>query len=443
MSICVVNAQSFKQKMGQMVIVTPAGKAMTANDSLDLLQHNVGGFIFYKANITSKAQITKFNDDLKSYAKTIPFLCLDQEGGRVVRLDASNGFLKSRSAYELGTLFNNEDSTRFWSSTMAGWFVQVGANVNFAPVADVLINPTGVIGSLSRSYSTDTLTVAKHAGYFIEEFEKESILTSIKHFPGHGSAQTDSHDGFTDVTNYWTRKELYPFSALIKDNNVPMVMIGHLYNAKIDDQYPATLSEKTVDGILRKELGYNGIVITDDIFMGAISLNYSFEEAVIMSVKAGCDIILCNRSSMSHRGETKRVVDVITTILDSAVSVGAITETRINESLARIENAKKKLEPLSVQFAENTLPNSMLLHQNYPNPFNPTTTISFELAEESNVQLTVYSVLGEQKRLLAHGNYSAGKHEFVFDASALGSGIYFYTLSSNSGTITKKMLLLK
>ena len=183
---------------------------MPSMDTLksDLANRLVGGVVMFvwSENLANPAHIARFTGQLQALAHVPLLLAIDQEGGKVARLSASNGFAATSTAYDLGTVLNQESTTQGAASTMAGWFVQTGLTMNLAPVVDVNVNPASpAIGALKRSFSADAATVARHASWFIDEFHAKHILTALKHFPGHGSATADSHLGFTDITTTWSK----------------------------------------------------------------------------------------------------------------------------------------------------------------------------------------------------------------------------------------------
>jgi beta-N-acetylhexosaminidase len=164
------------------------------------------------------------------------------------------------------------------------------------------------------------------------------VLTSLKHFPGHGSSVGDTHKGFVDVTNLWKPVELEPYRLL--NHKADTVMVAHVFNKKLDAKYPATLSKKTVNGLLRKKLGFNGVVITDDLQMGAISKKYGLKTTLQLAINAGDDILLFgNQLDPRKVVSTKRLVETIKEL----VKEGKVSTDRIDRSYARIGRLKKKL----------------------------------------------------------------------------------------------------
>ncbi len=464
-------AQTLKEKIAQMVWVGFSGTRLNDTIKVDLSKRNIGGVILFANNISNPAQIKLLNDTIKMFAKTSPFIAVDQEGGKVARLNSTNGFANTYTAYQLGTVFNSEDSTRKQAKLMAGWLNQIGFNVNLAPVADVNVNANSpAIGKLERSFSSNPNIVYLHNKIFIEEFEKKNILTCLKHFPGHGSALQDSHLGFTDISNTWQQYELIPYQNLIANNYSNIIMPGHLYNSKLDEIYPASLSKKVTTDLLRNTFGFKGVTITDGMNMQAISANYSFEDGITLAVNAGNDIILYTGTLRYGSSLAQQVINVIY----NKVNEGIIPISRIDESYNRIVELKKKYKIItSNEKLKKEIPDDFILYQNYPNPFsangeNPTTTIRYSIptvmmnipdwqnhdvtlrqAGPSNhdnfVTLKVYDILGREIATLVNeyqkpGYYSA---EFRTQNSELSSGVYFYKLQAGDFVAIKKMLLLK
>ncbi|MGE4319775.1 MAG: glycoside hydrolase family 3 N-terminal domain-containing protein [Deferribacterales bacterium] len=273
-------------------------KASSYDDAdLDILKYQIekgiiAGVVLYGYNIDSREQTRKLIAELNAHNHTdIPLLiAVDEEGGRVQRLTSAKGFHDEQSPQYISEHYSPEQAEKIYEQ-MAKDLADAGFNMNFAPVVDLNVNPQSpVIGAIGRSYGADTDTVVKYAEAFIRAHRKFGVLTCLKHFSGHGSAMTDSHMGFTDVTDTWDKKELEPYKALIKDGYADMIMTAHVFNAKIDPKYPATLSKKHMS--MLQDIGYNGIIISDDLQMGAINDNFGFDETVKKAVEAGNDILL-------------------------------------------------------------------------------------------------------------------------------------------------------
>ena len=215
----------------------------------------------------------------------------------------------------------------------------VGINYDLAPVVDLDINKKNhVIHGLGRSFGKSPKLVAKYASTFIDAMHSNGVLTSIKHFPGHGSSVGDTHKGFVDVTHLWKEVELEPYH-LLKDK-ADTVMVAHVFNKKLDKKYPASLSYKTITKMLRWKLGYHGVVITDDLQMGAISKKYGLRNTLKLAINAGDDILLIgNQLDPRQVKSTKKLVNTIR----SLVKMGEVKVENIDKAYARIQKLKEKL----------------------------------------------------------------------------------------------------
>ncbi len=294
----------------------------------------------YGRNIVSPMQLLELTNALRRRADIPLLIAVDQEGGVVRRLKEKDGFPPTVSHARLGQL-NNPDSTAYYGDIIARSIAVVGINVNFAPVLDLNVNPQNpVIGKLERSISADPAAVERHAEILINAHHERGLLCAVKHFPGHGSSRDDSHEGFVDVSDTWTNRELEPFAALVRKGLCDLVMTAHIYNKQLDPVYPATLSAAIIDGILRKRLGFSGVVITDDMMMKAITDQYGLETAIEKSVNAGADILLFGNNSYTFDPD---IVRKSFTTLRSLVESGRISMERIDESWRRIQLLKVRL----------------------------------------------------------------------------------------------------
>jgi beta-N-acetylhexosaminidase len=446
---------SLRRKIGQMVMVTFVGDSLEkSSPSLDTMKTDlangfVGGTIFFtwSNNLRRPQQIAHLTSELQRRSSIPLLIATDEEGGQVARLSGSNGFANTPSAYQMGTVINSEASTRSTASTMAGWFVQSGINVNLAPVADVNVNPASpAIGALGRSFSSNPATVASHAGWFIDEFHKKKLLTTLKHFPGHGSAKTDSHLGLVDITKTWADSELVPYRQLLSAGVVDLIMTAHVFNANLDSVYPATLSKKVLSDLLRQSLGYRGVIISDEMSMEAIVAYYGFDEAILLAIQAGIDILLYNKNlDTAGFSLSRHVVDLI----ERKVQDGTIAATRIDESYNRIMALKQRIITDIPAVSLASVPSQFTLG-NYPNPFNPTTAISYNLPArqagllaDTHVTLELFDVLGRKIATLVDESQTSGIHVVRWDASRFSSGVYLYRLSADATVQTRKMVLMK
>jgi len=340
---------SLDEMIGQMLMVGFYGMEATPDTKIvkAIKEYHLGGVILFdynagekshNRNIRDKEQLTNLVKQLKSTSSTPLFVAIDQEGGLVSRLKEPYGFKKPRSAGAIGQI-NNPDSTRAWGELISNQLNETGINLNYAPVVDVAVNPDcPVIAKLHRSFSSDPLEVVEHSSILIDKHHDNGVLTAIKHFPGHGSSLSDSHNGFTDVTTTWSEKELIPFKELIKADKLDMIMTAHIFNKNIDSDYPATLSEKTINGLLRDKLGWSGVVVSDGLYMKAIHKNYSLETTIEKAVNAGVDILLF----ASPNADDNISRDAFTT-LKQLVKSGKVSKSRIEESYRRIMALKERL----------------------------------------------------------------------------------------------------
>ena len=426
-------------KIGQMLMVSfPLGSAFEDTLIYDIQNRNLGGVLLFAYHLQDPSQIATLSYTLQSYASTPLFVATDQEGGIVARLDEKNGFSETYTPFTLGSVYNEEDSTRHQAGRMAGWLQQTGINVNLAPVVDVNVNPSSpAIGALGRSFSSDPLRVFDHASWFISEFEQRSITTTLKHFPGHGSAEEDSHLGFTDITSTWSDAELIPYRRLIANGYAGMIMSGHLYNENIDPDHPASLSKSTLTHLLRDSLDFQGVVISDDMFMRAITDNYSFEEAVVLAVNAGTDMLLY---TANEHNDVSLVGEVVRIIREN-VDAGIIPQSRIEESYERIMNLKD-CGCHAAPIAESTIPSDFSLDI-FPNPFNLTTRIEIEIGRPGPASMDVYDAIGRQVRTRDWNLLTAGTHTFTFDATDLSSGVYLIRVQVAGRTQIKRVTLIR
>lgn len=330
---------TLEQKAARMIIVGMRGTSV--NDAVRRdIDLGAAGVILFEHNIypagkgvDSKERLSRLCAGLKEYAGRPLIVAVDQEGGLVNRLKSKYGFPDMPSADYLGRL-DNADSTRHYGDVIAGAVADAGFNVNFTPCIDLNVNPScPVIGKVRRSFSADAGVAVRNASIIVEEHRKHGLITSLKHFPGHGSSWVDSHKGFTDVTGTWSSYELEPFRRMIDSGACDMVMVGHLYNSRIDSLYPATLSKATVNGLLRGSLGFDGVVITDDMHMKAIADNYSLEESLKLTIEAGVDLIILSSNIPGHTEPVLRQsIDAICRMVRS----GVIPESRLDASIARV-----------------------------------------------------------------------------------------------------------
>jgi beta-N-acetylhexosaminidase len=340
---------SLSIKIGQMLMIGFRGMDAKAGSSIaaDIRERGIGSVVLFDYDVPSKSpvrniespeQLRQLTSELQSLSAIPLFIAIDQEGGRVCRLKSSRGFPPTVSAAYLGKL-DNADSTRQAAGSTAALLKSLGVNMNLAPVVDLNVNPSNpVIGKLDRSFSADPAVVARQARLVVNAFHQQGIIAALKHFPGHGSSTTDTHKDFTDVTATWSKIELDPYRTLIRNGYDDPVMTAHVFNARLDSLYPATLSKATIDGILRKQLGFRGVVLSDDMQMKAIADRYGLEEAIRLAIDAGVDVLIFG-NNVSYDPD---IASKATSIIHHLVEKGAISPERIDQSYRRIMALKTR-----------------------------------------------------------------------------------------------------
>jgi len=279
-------------------------------------------------NISNSEQLKKLTLSLQSISANPLMICIDQEGGRVARLKQQNGFRVSKSAKTITSLSINEVIAEYESLALE--LQELGINCNFAPLVDLGINKDSeIIYGLDRAYGEDADTVVKYGEIFMDALDKHQIISVLKHFPGHGSAKGDSHEGFVDITQSWNEIELSPYKRLIHKTN--MIMSAHVFNGRLDEKYPATLSHTINTKLLREHIGYDGVLITDDLQMSAIKEHYSKEEAIKLAINSGADMLMyCNQLGDDDTDETIDMMEYL-------IKNGKISINRIKEANMRID----------------------------------------------------------------------------------------------------------
>ncbi len=341
-------ALTLRQKIGQMVLTGFDGLTAGRNTTIgsEVANGDVTGVVLFDydtaagtpRNIQSPQQLQALTSSLQSLDSRKLFIAVDEEGGQVARLSPANGYPATQSAAALGKI-DDPSVTYDAGAAIARTLASAGINLNFAPVVDLNVNPDNpIIGHFDRSFSADPDVVTRNAEAFIRAHHDNGVLTTLKHFPGHGSSRTDSHKGFVDVTDTWSPVELQPFQNIIHDGLADLVLVAHIFNAHLDPTWPASLSHATVTGLLREQIGYDGVVITDSMGMAAITDLYSFETAIQKAIEAGVDILL-----YASGGSDGTVAERVIAHIESLVTGGVISESRINESLRRIEALRSRL----------------------------------------------------------------------------------------------------
>lgn len=343
--------QELRDKIGQMLMVGFRGTEAPADSYIANVIKDLkpGGIVLFDYDVSTKSfprnilnpeQTKNLISNLQSQTAIPLLIAVDAEGGSVNRLKSENGFLDILSAKEMG---KNLETAKKESEKLANELKELGFNMNLAPVVDVDINANNpIIGKLDRSFSSDPNKVITSAEAFIKAHSDKNIITVAKHFPGHGSSTSDSHLAMVDVTDTYQEKELLPYIELQKKGLLDVVMTAHIINRNIDENYPATLSSNFLQKILRQEIGFKGVIISDDLNMKAIIDNYGFEEAIIKAVNAGCDILLISNNGTSSYDE--QLPYKARDIIYDAVKSNKISLETITQSYNRIYSLKNKLK---------------------------------------------------------------------------------------------------
>ena len=327
-----LQSMTLEEKIGQMVMIGVYGTELNDDIIYSLNNFHFGGIIFFDRNLESVEQSKKFANDIEAAAnqKVPMFFAIDEEGGRVAR---GRDFLEVAPSQESIGQTGDPEVAKYWAVHNANILRSIGANLNFAPVADVGSRDT-------RSFGDNAQLVAQFVDAAAQGYEAENFLYTLKHFPGIGKSKIDPHKAVSSVEDskaILDAEDLPPFRKIIAghDNSKFMIMVGHLRYDALDPVNSASLSPAVMTGLLRNELGYSGVVITDDLEMGAIKNNTDLPSLGVRMILAGGDIAL-----VCHNYESQQIV--YNSILE-AVRRGEISEARINESVRRILKMKAHL----------------------------------------------------------------------------------------------------
>ncbi len=308
----------------------------------------VGGVVLFGYNIESPTQLKALNQFLKTQKTYLPlFMAVDQEGGRVERLSPAKGFKGFKTPKAVAHLPLAEALKHY--EELAQELKEYGFNLDFAPCVDrdPLHYTCPVIGGLERSFGHDTHSIVKYAKVMIEALEGYAVLNSIKHFPGHGSALGDTHEGFVDVSEQWEESEMEPFFDLVHTKKIDTVMTAHIFNKHLDPKYPATFSKGTLAKL--RAAGYQGVIISDDLHMTAIQQHYSFEESIIRAFAAGNDMVIFSNNKAAAKGidnfqEDPYLPEKFIRVVEKAIDQKLLSEEAICRSFDRVSILKKKIK---------------------------------------------------------------------------------------------------
>ncbi|MGE4462135.1 MAG: glycoside hydrolase family 3 N-terminal domain-containing protein [Arcobacter sp.] len=325
--------EDIEKMIAKMVILGFNGENISQKDEIyQNIKVGLGGVILFDKdpndkkkvkNVRNKEQLKILTSELQSISKQKLLIGIDQEGGIVQRLKSSDGFVNTPKASEVA--LKGESFAKQTYKNLAIDLKESGINLDFAPVVDLAINKENkVIVTRGRSFGESSKEVIKYSSIFIDELKKEHIISVLKHFPGHGSSLGDSHLGFVDITNTWNQKELEPYKYLINNGKANMIMTAHVFNEKLDKEYPATLSYNINTNLLRYKLGFDGVLVSDDLQMYAISKHYDLKQTLTLAINSGVNMLLF-ANQLAKPITLKEIVDTVyTQILSEQISLETI-----------------------------------------------------------------------------------------------------------------------
>ncbi|MEQ8352172.1 MAG: beta-N-acetylhexosaminidase [Leptospiraceae bacterium] len=324
----IVSSMSLEEKVGQLIHIGISGKTMRSGIESEIQKYHPGGVILFGINLGTANQVKELNNKLqKSSLKEtgIPLLIsIDQEGGRVVRLTHITQFPGAMAMGQTG----QPGLARAVGFITASELKDFGFNLVLAPVLDINNNPQNPVIN-TRSYGSNTSTVTEMGLAYMEGVQMAGSIPVIKHFPGHGDTTVDSHHDLPTISRTLDQlksKELIPFQEAI-NKNAPALMTAHILFPALDQKYPATLSSRILQDLLRKELNFNGLIFTDAMEMKAIADRYETGESAILAIEAGVDVLLLTAEGPNTRRMFESLI--------KAVKDGRISKQRIDESVRR------------------------------------------------------------------------------------------------------------
>jgi beta-N-acetylhexosaminidase len=338
---------SLRRKIASLLVVGFRGERLDDNDwIMKAVRDGLGGVILFDRdlqtdaprNISSPDQVTALVKTLRQASPGRLIVSIDQEGGKVARLNPGNGFPATSSQADIGAA-NSTPTTRAWAQSIVGSLTSIGANLNYAPVVDMNVNPNNpAIAKLGRGFSANADVVVKNATEEIQIHRAGGVKTVLKHFPGSGSATGNTDFAVVDVSRTWHASELEPFQKLIDSGVADSIMAAHLLNKQLDPSRPASLSPAVVTDLLRGRLGWKGAVVSDDMQAVAISSRYGRDEAVALALEAGLDLLVFANQQVY---DTKIVDETLDNVVN-LVRKGRMTEALIDQSVARVDALRPK-----------------------------------------------------------------------------------------------------
>ncbi|MEZ4270222.1 MAG: glycoside hydrolase family 3 N-terminal domain-containing protein [Myxococcota bacterium] len=354
---------SLEHQIGQMLMLGFQGSEVHEGSLIleDIQRWSIGGVVLFQRdlatgapvrNIVEPKQLRRLIHTLRGAAATPLWVAIDEEGGQVHRLKEHFGLEPSWTAESLGRTGNTQETIRQALRT-ARVLREMGINLNFAPVVDLRIDgQSPSIGAVQRSFGGSAEQVFQHARAVSVAHRRYAVLGVPKHFPGHGSAREDSHDGLPDVTKTWSNVELIPYRRLMDEDLCGAVMVGHLFHRDLDPHKPATLSKSIVTDLLRHRMGFTGVVISDDLHMAAIAAHNSLRQTLKLAIQAGVDILMF---SNNRPGAEIHAEELVATIKD-LVESHELPRSLIRQAYARISSLKHRMAQWSEQSASEPSP---------------------------------------------------------------------------------------
>jgi beta-N-acetylhexosaminidase len=333
---------ALRRKIASLLVVGFRGTTAGPDDWIvrAIRDQGLGGVILFdrdqltgaRRNIVSPGQVRTLIRTLRAAAPGPLIVSLDQEGGQIARLNPGDGFPASRSEAQVGAA-NSPSGTRSWAQGLVRSMTSVGVNLNYAPVVDLNVNRSNpAIGALGRSFSADPDVVVANATEEIGVHRAAKVRTSIKHFPGFGSATNNTDFGVVDVSRTWRRAELEPFQRLIAAKTADSVLVAHLLNTQLDPSLPMSLSHRVVTGLLRGDLGWTGPVVSDDMQATAITAKYGRAQATTLALQAGVDLLVY----ANQQAYNPTIVDQTLDTVVGLVRAGKLTEAQIDAAVTRV-----------------------------------------------------------------------------------------------------------
>ena len=341
-----IDKAALQQIVGQKILVGFLGHKNTDPDYRRVLrnleQGTVGGVLFLGRNVSSRSELEAMVREIRNCkCASPPLIAIDEEGGTVERLGEAQGFNHTASAAEVAKM--DDERAKAAYGKLADKLSGIGFNFNLAPVVDLNVKPTNpIIGIRGRSFSNSPSIVSRYASIFIDEHHKRGIATALKHFPGHGSSSSDSHDSMVDVAASWSPSELAPYETLIGSGMADCIMVGHLSNASRWGGAATQDRSTAIAQMLRSELKFGGVVLSDDLDMKALrSPTTPLSETIKSSVRAGVDMVIVSR--LNDDDETSDTGSYANAAIVGGILAGEIDRRSVADSAKRIERLKRAI----------------------------------------------------------------------------------------------------